>query len=366
MMKTPLALALLPLALIACSGEEPVVEVDKSRLLADTTQNMILPTYATVAETLNAFHMQTQSLCAAPTAAELTRTQEAWRAIRPGLKASENFNFGPFKDLRIRSAVEWWPASYDRVETAISGAPSPITTQYIAELGADQRGLYTAEYLLFGLDGQDPLAQMQADPTRCEFLMQSAAFAAEKGALLSETWGVIGAGGYADAFSGAGDTSETYTTSQQAIDELVNFMIFAVEDLAYNKLGVPLGQKNGGTVDLEAIQGGLSDNALDDLQSALAGFEKTYHAKGAAGSGVSLSQLVASRKVAVDELVQSDLAEAQAAIGAIPAPLKSALESQPDTVQSAFDALVELERTLSVDMAGVLGVTLTFNDNDGD
>ena len=53
-------------------------------------------------------------------------------------------------------------------------------------------------------------------------------------------------------------------------------------------------------------------------------------------------------------------------MNAIEGDLQSAVINEPAKVQALYDALQQMLLTAKVDMTNILGVTITFNDNDGD
>jgi predicted lipoprotein len=60
------------------------------------------------------------------------------------------------------------------------------------------------------------------------------------------------------------------------------------------------------------------------------------------------------------------LADAEAALLAIPEPFTDALTDSPETAQAAYDSLKALKRVLATEVLSSLGASLKFSDNDGD
>ena len=50
----------------------------------------------------------------------------------------------------------------------------------------------------------------------------------------------------------------------------------------------------------------------------------------------------------------------------VPDPLEQTISLEPELVVRAQEALLALQVAIQVDLAQALGVTITFNDNDGD
>ena len=68
----------------------------------------------------------------------------------------------------------------------------------------------------------------------------------------------------------------------------------------------------------------------------------------------------------IDADVRQLIDEAIAAVQAVPSPLADAVINHPDEAHAAYEAVQNLRRALTLDVASVLGVTLTFGGNDGD
>jgi predicted lipoprotein len=75
---------------------------------------------------------------------------------------------------------------------------------------------------------------------------------------------------------------------------------------------------------------------------------------------------VAASNKQTDETVRGDLAAVCSALEAIPPPLRTALHDHRESVEDARAAFSQLRATLASEVVANLGVTLTFNDNDGD
>jgi hypothetical protein len=76
--------------------------------------------------------------------------------------------------------------------------------------------------------------------------------------------------------------------------------------------------------------------------------------------------LVRGLSSAVDEKLGRAFADAHQALARLPGPLEIVVGRSPDLLTQALNATKTLELAVKVDMASVLGVTLTFQTGDGD
>jgi predicted lipoprotein len=129
------------------------------------------------------------------------------------------------------------------------------------------------------------------------------------------------------------------------------------------KLSKPLGFQTGGTVRPDEEEARRSDNSLADLNAALVGMERLW--LGVDGNG-GLSPVVAATNKTLDATMREDLSAVRSALAAIPPPLRTALLNQRESVEAARASLSNLRATLASEVVANLGVTIKFNDNDGD
>ena len=143
-------------------------------------------------------------------------------------------------------------------------------------------------------------------------------------------------------------------------------LVFIVENARGAKLGAVLGLRTDGTPQPESAESRFSGRSVQDVVDNLHGVEEVFF-----GADVKKPQSLAAYtdRLGHDELppkIRKALDASYAALDAIPGPLTEAVTKDPDSVQAAVDALAELQRLLQVDLINALGVTLTFNDADGD
>lgn len=339
--------------------------VDRGALLAAAAEVAIYPDYQATDAQLDALITALDALAASPEEGTLSDARGAWRAVREPWSRGAAHHFGPSRDLRTTSAVDWWPVDTEKIDALIAG-DGPVDVDAVAALGADVRGLMAMEYLLFDRPEATPaLEALVAEPRRGALLASWARYADTGAAALAAAWGPAGGGGYTDAFTAAGEGSEVYDTRQAALDDLVNGLVHAAELIADRDLAEPIGLTQGGEPQPQVVKGALADSALADILATLAGIRAVYFGPQGA-QGPFLTALVRSRSPDIDDAVAADLDAAVAAVAAIPLPLDEVVLSDPQSVEAAYVKVKDLHRTLAVDVAGLLGVTLTFSDNDGD
>lgn len=356
-------------ALVGCSA--PVEDDTAQRAVVRDLANLVmLPWQSEVAVGAATVKTTIAAFCDAPTDTNLNAAQAAWRAARVPWKQAEMLRFGPAEDLRIGSAIDFWPVRPDSIELAISSAPEPITAEHIASLGTSSKGMPALEYLLFDPTGGNAtilvsLGGMDTAATRrCAYARALGEAFAIDAAALEAAWSPTG-GGFVDQVANAGTGSTTFTSGQNAVARVVNLLNASLQATNENKLGGPLGL-NTGSPDALLVESRFSDHSIADLLDNLHGVEDVYLGRHGDKSGQGLTVLVSARSSAIDTAVKQALAEAQAKVSAIPSPLRTSVTDHPDSVTAAHAAIRALRIRLSTDVASVLGVSILLNDNDGD
>ena len=335
----------------------------RRELLSSWSTELIVPNYRDFEQESEVLAEALDSVCANPTAGTLEAARGAWARARETWKEAEVFAFGPYSrpEFRIGPKIDSWPAHVDDVEELLAST-APVDPATVATLGVWHKGLPVVEYLLYSPDAA--ALERLAEPRRCEYLTSVGAEVVSRARELHAAWSPD-AGNFAAELSGAGRTSTAFRSLKDAFSEIVNRMGFTVENIRRDKLGHPLGDEGGGVPSPEAAESRFSGRSVADIQDNLDGIEVLFF-------GDDSRELPGLRRYALerghdfDDEVRSRLAAARSALEAIGSPLTEAIVTSPDSVREASLQLGELQRVFQVDLIGALGLSLNFNDNDGD
>lgn len=346
------------LLVASCSNPSSSTPLGRA-LLTDLVDVVYLPAMEDNARLLPELASAVDQLCAAPDQTKLDAARQSWRHVRTPWKQIEAMRIGPVVDARYDSELDFWPVRTEDIENELS-LTTPIDDAYIAGLGATRKGLPVLEYLLFGsLD-------RFSTPRTCAYAAALAKRASERAAALVDTWRPTG-GNYRAQVVDAGAAGSMYMSFGAAIDVTGNAMIFAVENAEGLKLAKPLGRRDGGIPQPTDVESRFADNARADLLDTLAGVRAVYTSTYAGVSGAtSFSSYVRTRDSALDAEVQAQLGMCEAIVTAWSQPLATLVVSDPEPAVAAFDCTKLVLALLKADVAGLIGVTPTFGDVDGD
>jgi predicted lipoprotein len=355
------ALLALALAAVGCSSEG--APDTRRELLERWSVELIVPLYADFEARSQVLASSLDALCAAPSDATLATARGAWTAAREPLKRAEVFAFGPYSrpEFRIGPKIDSWPARPETVEEWIAGT-DPVDPATLATLGVFHKGLPVIEYFLYAPEASAP-AELSV-PRRCEYLRSAGAELVSRAREIHLAWAPEG-GDFATQLSGAGRTSTAWRSLRDAFSEVVNRMGFTLENVRRDKLGRPLGDMTGGQAVPDEAESRFSGRSIQDILDNLAGIEVLYFGDPARNLP-GVSTYAVERGQSFDARFRSAVDAARAALEAVDVPLTEAVTTEAERVREAAARLGELQTLIQVDLISALGLSLSFNDNDGD
>lgn len=361
-MSRRLRLAALGPVLLALSGSGCLRPgFDRNAMLGAVADNAILPAHRGLVAAAERLDSAARQFAPAPTPEGLESLRAAWLEAALAWKGVELYELpGVFL---FHNAIEKRPARAAFIEEAIAQADPEaldrLDAAFIESVGSTSKGLAAVEYLVFP-SGEHPAPMLEsfADPARGAFLTALTANLAAKTEQLHRYWTPEG-GDYARTFR---ENDSEGADMRGSISLLANQMIQLTEMVMRTRLGVPMGSPDGAPRprDVESYASGqslaLMAASVESLREPLdAGLGEYLDYLDRSPVDQNLSSAIRARIESVLE-----------AIAGVPAPLSRAVTESPAEVERAFDAMRPLLVLVKTDMAALLGITVTFSDNDGD
>jgi predicted lipoprotein len=351
-------------------GCAPVALPDGERRVAlkGATEQVILPTYQELSARSDELASLLDELVGSPATADLEATRQAYLDVREPLQEAGAFGFGPAVELHSSAALDQSPLDAAKLDAELA-SENELTVAQLRKLGANKRGLHAIEYLLFPADDADVeaalLAEDQSGERRRQFASSAAQIVAASAGELLSAWDPE-SGGFARRFSEPGGADSVSSSVQAGLDTLLNEAVVLTELIANVKLGKPLGAATGGKIDPAAQESERAGASVTDMLASLRGIRNIYFGSREGVAEPSLATLVHAKNAAADVHARAALADAEAALLAIPEPFTDALTDSPEAAQAAYDSLKALKRVLATEVLSSLGASLKFSDNDGD
>ncbi|MBE2223059.1 MAG: imelysin family protein [Anaerolineae bacterium] len=365
-LRTFLILTLVFLA--ACASEAAVETFDRQAMLENITNQLILPSHATFHTTLLDLETATEAFVADPHADTLTALQETWLTANLARMAVLPYRLGPIDDSLLHNRLDKRPPRTAFIDETILTGEEALTDAYLEGIGSTSVGLAAMEYLLFNPEtGNDAVlaafTNAETGPRRLDYLLALAHNMPPKAEALTQIWAADG-DNYAQTFIEADmDGGEL----QGSINMLINQMIADLEEIISSRLGKPAGKRSNGMVRPDLVEAPYSEASLPRIIATVEGLQTTFNGGAGAGLDDYLDFLGAEYEgEPLSEVIDAQFVVSLAALDAIDGSLETAVSTHPEQVDAAYEELHTLLVLLKVDMPNHLGITLTFNDNDGD
>lgn len=336
-------------------------------VLANLSDNMILPAYENFSASAADLETAVQDLCLSPTAQSLANAQAAWKEAHANLKETEVIAFGPYKDSNFAQRIDFWPTRTNNIENAVTNN-STFDDSVIASLGVSARGIPALEYLLFGSgNSSTTLNALKAESgKRCRFVEAVSRDLANQSLNLYAAWSPLD-GNFSASLSEPGSPASPFPNTQNAISVLVNQMGYIVELVRDTKLGKPLGKNNGGDIQPGLVESPYSGSSAQGMIHNLRGLQLLYHSGPKADPEVeSIYSLVYEKDTFTANYLDIVINETIDALEQIPEPFQKSLETDTAAAEKAYEKLRIVKAQISGPISGLLGITAFFNGNDGD
>ena len=264
---------------------------------------------------------------------------------------------GPVMERRSRAVIDW-DIDAEQIEARIADTSFAMTADNLAtRVGADERGLSAVEYVVGSPSAPESAIAKLANPRYCEYLVAATQVVVAEAELLVSDW------------TTSFEDGPPYRTvlndpDGSGVDDIVNGAFNLLRKTSDMEL------RPAANGDLDAVKEGPLGLGVADIAEHLAGIRAVLI--GTSGSNQSSTQQDLPN--GLSELLGNDITDrlaalldtADAAVSAITPPLRTAVAENPSTLNKAYEALKELQMTISTEVVSKLGVALGFSDTDGD
>ncbi|MBP0021448.1 MAG: peptidase M75 [Cyanobacteria bacterium SBLK] len=313
-------------------------------IIVDFVDMVIVPTYDRLVGQAAVMKTAIDRFVTNPTPQTLKSAQVAWLAARTPWEQSEAFAFGPAESLGYDGDLDDWPVNETDV-AAILKSRDRFTLEYISNLQTTEKGFHTIEFLLFGTDNNKTVADFSRRERDLLKLLAEAFEATSRDLIASWVDGIDSNPPYREVLITAGDRNNpAYLTQKAALEEIVQGMIGCVDEVANEKIGVPLTDKT--TDDLESR---FSHSSLSDFKNNLQSVENAYlGGLPDTRRGMSLSDFIARTDARLDRQIKQELNAALEALEAIPDPIEPAIADAAALARltTAQEAILQLFSTM--------------------
>jgi predicted lipoprotein len=339
------------ITLSAChktSNSTTTANVTETQVLTDFVNVIALPEYQNLQVKANALNNAVIALNDAPTQANLTAAQQAWRDVRTSWETCEGFLFGPVEDYSYDPNTDTWPVDYSQLDSLIAHSTA-FSVPVVQNLNQTLRGYHPLEFILWGqssLATSDSIAN--ASTSERQYMVALAQDIVNNVDSLNSSWSVTG-GDFQKQVLQAGTGGTRFTSHQDVLLAIVG----AMSDIC-NEVGQPTtdGKIYGPyfTRDSFQTESPFSHNSMIDFKNNIIGAQNTYLCTFNGTNGASLSAFVAARNLSLDNTIKTQFTAAINALNNVNVTFELAIWTERTQLQTAMDAINTLQGTLDGDL----------------
>lgn len=348
------------LLVASCKKEDgkSTVSFDREALLIHYADDLILPATLDFQMRTDDLYQKSLDLKNNPDSARLSFVKQALEDAWMAYQWMAPIEFGPGEDLALRFTADIFPADTALIENNISTGSYDLT----AIGNAPARGFPALDYLLFHKEHSAVVAEL-SQAGRAQYVVDLASQLRDLGAEMNSRWQ-----NYRSIF-----VSSLGVDVGSSLGQFVNAFNKAHEVTKNARVGIPLGKRSLGQPfpeKVEAVYSGLSRKLLrENIIAEQAFFKGNSFPTGSDGLGLDdyLNTLEAYHgnrllaEVIEDQFDQILLDEADLAVS-----LREAISVETPNVEVLYQDLQEQVIYLKTDMPSILGIQITYQDNDGD
>ncbi|MDR8392495.1 imelysin family protein [Aliifodinibius sp. S!AR15-10] len=339
---------------------------DRAAMLSNYGNNTILPAYLNLQDATVSLETSADAFIEDPTESTLSILQSDLKAARLAWQEANIFQFGPAESVTLRASLNTYPADTSQIKSNIESGDYTLGT--IENRAAV--GFPALDFLLHGIgeSNQEIVSIYSEGELAASFqayLQDNITFIKQKVDDTATEWSADG-GNYLATFLSEENAG---TDVGSSLGMLINATVLHYERFFRDgKIGIPAGVRSAGVrrpVATEAHFGGYSlELALANLEA----IQRLFKGAGIDGSqDVGLEEnLEALDAAELSTEINTEIDQAVTALEELNDPLSGQIESDNEPVLNTFKELQDIVRLLKVDMTSVLGVTITYQDNDGD
>lgn len=342
-------------------GDQTKDEFDKSAMLINYADNLIIPAYTSLQEKMPGLEIAVNTFLTNPNTSSQLALKIVFKDAYLQVERISVMQFGPAESVSLNSFINMLPAN----TTKKVGVDKPDLTiveenitsgnyNLVQNSAFHQQGFPVLDFLLFS-DGAINKFTGSGSTNRKKYVQDLLTRIKDLVNQTLTSW----KGNYRGQF-----IANTKSDTGSPISFLVNQFAFEMDMIKGPRIGWPFGSQSGGIQYPDKCEGyysGISlDLAIENMMSL-----KNMYSGGSGGNGIAgyLSAL-GKTKLNGDVLNQFDIVINK--LKAIPAPLSASLSVNKPAIQDASKEIQTLLTLIKTDVVSALGVQISYVDNDGD
>jgi predicted lipoprotein len=344
----------------------------KDSILLNIGNNIILPSYQAYLVAVNSLDSSIIDFNQSPNSTRLSNVQVLFKNTYVAWQSVSEYNgFGPASvNIPPLSGLNLFPANATLVDNNISAIGS-TTININSFANQNAKGFPALDYLLFGNNNTTLLTDFTTDANAANRKQYLALVSRDIKTETNNTvtaWSATG-GNYINTF-----TTSSGNSVSSSLGLLLNSVDQDLEILKNYRLGAPLGLIFTSTTSPTQVEAYYSGISAQLAVTQLKALQSVYLGTGANGTGLGLTTYLSNSKAVyatingptLDSTIKAKLASTITDLEGVADPLSATIQTNPTLATQAFNETQQLVVLLKTDMPSLLGVAITYGDNDGD
>lgn len=358
--------------LLSCSSDNNTTEntgdeFDRSAMLENVGNNIILPSYNSLQQEVNNLKTDLDNFVADPTVSNLQNAQTSLKEARIAWQYANMYQFGPAETVALRASINTYPADTTKIKSNIESGDAVLGTLD----NRDAAGFPTLGYLLHGIgDTQEDIVSQYSTASNAQanidYLISNIDFIKSNVDNVVDEWQADG-GDYIGTFLSSENAGVDVGSSLGLLANAA-FFVHYERFLRDAKIGIPAGVRTANIPrpgNVEAYFAGYSAELALKNMEATRNLYAGISPSGTDGIGFE-ENLVAVGAEDLSNDILTNFGEAITSLEELNDPLTEQIQTNNDPVLDTFVEVLDVVALLKAEMASRLGITVTFQDNDGD
>ncbi len=327
---------------------------DRSTLTESIATSIIDENLSTLISKTEAFNTCVESVKTNKDATRFEALKDCWKSTAKHWQLSRFFMVKDLKYSTQEQVYAYWPINQTKIEEHLN-ANTPISQNWVQNIGSNQKGIYTLEYLIFNYTWDD----VTNNPKILDYISSIAQENVKATQLLKSTWDTS----YKSKFI---ESTDNFVTS--SIPIITNRIIEYAEYAKNEKLGYPLGVVKYTTVDANKLESIYAQYSIELMIKNLDIIELVYLG-GQSESIIGYDDYLLSfgqKGEDLDGKIKAQMSTLRNQLNLVPKPAFTNLTTENSAYLQLYEEWKELIKLFKTEFISLMEVTPTFSDGDGD
>jgi uncharacterized protein len=327
-------------------------DFSKTELLTNLGENIILPSYLKLKLNIEDFEAKHTAFILDKTVQNFDSIKASWKRTYLEWNKVSIFNFGPAMDFGLQAAIGTFPSDSAKILTNITNGSYNLATSD----NSDAIGIPAFDFLLYRTTAFEDYSSNTNYSNYALALIQKMK---NEVTAVYNLWNTS----YLETFK-----ASTGTESTSGFSLFINSFVKSYEDTKWTKLGIPLGKQSLGIAQPIYIETRLSKISFELFAENMDAWKRTFNGDKENGtSGIGLDDyLIDLDRTSLATTINSTLSNIISDINNLDSDFETLLTTNFTALDALYTQIQNLTVSIKTDMTSVMGVLITYQDNDGD